>query len=210
MRLLAGLQESRTVENLLPQLIETERQQVLKEKQRVLDERRSVLRDFDTFQSKIDEYKDMIEVVSLLFEEKNRALFVEGLLESKYSELQKFADMVINDDITVSMSYLEENYQQIKASVDKIQKITTTLNEDAGLTYFVARPLITDEDDHGLNVFVFRNQTLEEKVSNEILYGAKIVFLSEDISVVRYRGNKYYTKFSLSQINMLEKKGFLI
>lgn len=210
MRLFAGLQESKTVVDPLPQLMEDERQQILNEKQRALNEKKSVLSDFDTFQSKIEKYKGMIEVVSSLCEGDIKAEFITGLLESKYSTLQKFADVVINDDFITAMSYLEDNYYFLRESIDRIQKLIETLDEEGAPTYFVAKSLVSQDNDHDLNVFVFKTKTLEEKISSEIEYGSEIIYLSENVSSVRCNGKKYYSKFTASQIEMLEKKGFLI
>jgi hypothetical protein len=210
MRIVAGLQEAKTVENPLPKLLEAEKQQILRERQRIIDEQKTVTTHFTIFQERMERYQEMIQTVSALFTPENTKEFVGGLYESKYAQLQKFADVVINDDLSTAMSYLDENYYVIKTELDRIGRLNEAIEESNAPTYFVAEPLVTYDSEHNLNIPVFKYQTLEEKVASEIPYGAEIIQLSENLSIVRHSGKKYYSRFTTEQLTMLEKKGFLI
>lgn len=209
-RIIAGLQESMNVENPLPKLIESERKKALTERQRIINEQKTVLTHFDVFKEKMERFQSMVSVVSTLLENKHSKEFIGGLVESKYGQLQKFADVIINDDFAVSMTYLEEHYYSIKEELDKIQLINETDDEEGAPNFFVSEPLITNDPSHKLNVPVFKLRTLEEKVSNEIPYGSELIHVSENLTIVRHSGKKFYTRFTSDQIELLEKKGFLI
>ncbi len=210
MRILAGLKESKTVENPLPQLMEAERQQILREKQRIIDEQKTVVTHFSIFQEKMEKYQEMITTVNTLFEEKNRKEFIGGLYETKYNHLQRFADVVINDSLSTMMDYLDDHYYAIKGDLDRITRLNEAIEENNSPTFFVSQTLFSHDDAHGFNIPVFKYQTLEEKVASEIPYGAEIILISETLTVVRHSGKKYYTRLTTSQVEQLEKKGFLI
>lgn len=210
MRIVAGLQESKIVENPLPKIMEYERQKILREKQRIIDEQKTVISHFDLFKEKMEKYQEMISTVSKILDEKNSKEFINGLYESKYTQLQKFADIVINDSMSDTMQYLDDNYYILKDELSKISKLNEIIDTNNYPTFFVAETLFTHDKKHGLNIPVFKYQTLEEKVSNEIPYGAEIIYLSEDLTVIRHSGKKYYTRFTKDQIDELESKGFLI
>lgn len=210
MRIIAGLQESKTVENPLPKLMESERQQILREKQRIIDEQKTVTTHFNVFQEKMERYQEMIATVSKLFEEKNSKEFINGLYESKYTQIQKFADVVINDSMATTMNYLDKNYYVIKNELDRIVRLNEAIEENNAPTYFVAEALVTHDPKHNLNIPVFKYQTLEEKVASEIPYGAEIICISENLTIVRHSGKKYYTRLTTEQVKSLEKAGFLI
>ena len=210
MRLLAGLQESQIVKNPLPQLFEDERLIVLKEKQRIENEHQSVLNNFEKFQQKMEYYKEMIDNVSALFEKKHVTEFMSGLYESKYVCLRQFADIVINDDMKTTIAYMEHHYETINKELSTIIKLTESVDEENGTTYFVVKTLITNDTDHLLNIPVFKYKTLEEKINNEIPYGAEIIYLTENLSIIRSEGRRTYTRLTSSQLSMLETKGFLI
>lgn len=210
MKILAGLKESKTVENPLPKLMEAERQQILREKQRIIDEQKTVITHFDIFQQKMEKYQDMIATVNKLFEEKNRKEFVGGLYESKYNHLQRFADVVINDSLSTVMEYLDDHYYAIKGDLDRITRLNEAIEENNAPTFFVSKLLVSHDREHGFHIPVFKYQTLEEKISNEIPYGAEIILISENLTIVRHSGKKFYTRFTKQQIDVLEKKGFLI
>lgn len=210
MQILSGLKESKTVDNPLPKLMEAERQQILREKQRIIDEQKTVITHFSLFQEKMERYQEMIGTVTGLFSDKNKKEFISGLYESKYNHLQRFADVVINDNLSVVMEYLDNHYYNIKGDLDKIVRLNESINESNSPTFFVSRTLISYDPEHNINVPVFKYQTLEEKVSSEIPYGAELVLISENLVVVRHSGKKYYTRITGNQIAILEKKGFII
>lgn len=210
MRILAGLKESKTVENPLPKLMEAERQQILVERQRIIDEQKTVITHFNLFQEKMERYQEMIETVNKLFADKNKKEFIGGLYESKYNHLQKFADVVINDKLSIVMEYLDNHYYAIKGDLDRIVRLNEAIDENNAKTFFVSQTLISHDKDHGINIPVFKYQTLEEKVSSEIPYGAEIILISENLTIVRHSGKKYYTRLTSDQIKHLEKKGYLI
>jgi hypothetical protein len=209
-RILAGLQESKTIENPLPQLIKEEQQQILREKQRIIDEQKTVVSHFDLFEEKMSKYNEMMTKVMKLFESNNRKEFVDGLFESKYSKLQRFADIVINEGIASAMTHLEKNYYHLKEELDKIEFLIEADSETNSQDYFVSDSIFSQDKKHNLNIRVYKNKDLEEKVSNEISYGSQIISLGENLAVVKDSGKKYYTTLSPTQLKELEKKGFLI
>lgn len=210
MKILAGLRESKSVDNPLPRLLEAERQQILKEKQRVIDEQKTVVTHLDLFQEKMEKYQEMIKTVNRLFIDKNKKEFVSGLYESKYSRLQRFADIVVNDSLSTIMTYLEDNYYSIKEDLDKIIRLNESIDENNAKTFFASQTLTSHDPNHSINICLFKYRTLEEKVSSEIPYGSEIMLISENLTLVRHSGKKYYTRLTENQIATLEKKGFLI
>jgi len=209
LRILAGLQETKSVENPLPKLIKEEQTQILKEKQRIIDEQKTVITHFDVFKDKMEKYNLMIERVMTLFNDKNQKEFVDGLFETKYSHLQKFADVVINDSISTSVNHLEKNYYTLKEELEKIEYLVEADNESSGKDYFVSTTIFS-KDTHNLHISLFKQKDLEEKFSNEIPYGSQVISLGENLAVVKDSGKKYYTSLSPNQLIELEEKGFLI
>lgn len=210
LRILAGLQETKSVENALPKLIEEEQTQLLKEKQRIIDEQKTVVTHFNVFKDKMEKYNLMIERVMTLFNDKNQKEFIDGLFETKYSNLQKFADVVINDSLYTMMHHLEKNYYHLKEELEKIEYLVETDNESIGKDYFVSDTIFSKDTKHNLYIRLFKHKDLSEKILNEIPYGSQIISLSENLAVVKASGKKYYTPLSPTQLLELEKKGFLI
>lgn len=210
LRIIAGLQESRSIENPLPALIKEHEEQLLREKQRVLDEKKTVVSHFTLFKEKMENYQSMIETVMKLFEDKSQKEFISGLFETKYSNLQRFADIVINESIDSTMKHLEKHYYNIKEELDKINYLVESDNEMNAKDYFVANTIFTDDTKHSLHIRLFKHKDLIEKVSNEIPYGAQIISLGENLAVVKDSGKKYYTTLTPQQLTELEKKGYLI
>jgi len=209
MRVLAGLQETVTVENLLPKLIKEEQQQILREEQRIKDEKKTVVSHFDTFKENMERYQQMIEVVNEMFSEEKTQEFVAGLFGGKYTRLQRFADIVINESFGRAMQHLDQNYYIIKEEVDKINFLMEAVNETDAPSYFVSNALIS-KDEHDIRFNVFKNKDLTEKVSSEIEYGTQILSITESVSMIKVNGKKYYTTLTNTQLKTLENKGFLI
>lgn len=210
LRILAGLQESKTVDNPLPKLIKEEKQQILREKQRIANEQKTVVSHFSIFEEKMKSYNEMIIKVMKLFEDKNQKEFIDGLFETKYSNLQRFADVVINESMSNAISHLEKNYYTIKEELSKIEYLVESDNEADGKDYFVSDTIFSNDTKHNLHIRLYKQKNLDEKISNEIPYGAQIISLGENLAVVKDSGKKYYTTLSPKQLNELEKKGFLI
>lgn len=209
-RIMAGLQESKSVDNPLPNLIKEEQEKILRERQRVIDEQKTVVTHFDLFKEKMGNYQKMINTVMSLFEDQSQKKFIDGLFETKYSNLQKFADIVINEDIESSMKYLETNYQVLKEELDNINYLVENDNETNAVDFFVSETLFSQDENHNLHIRVFKNKDLTNKISNEIPYGSQIISLGESLAVVKDSGKKYYTTLSPTQLKELEKKGYLI
>lgn len=210
MRILAGLQNSKKVENKLPSLIQKEKQKIFDARQRIVNEQKNVLSHFDIFKEKIEKYNNIMFFISKLFESGNIEELKKGLYESKYKKIQTFADIVINDSLSITMGYLENHYDEIKNEIDKIMLLTEKIDEQNGKTFFVAKTLISHDLDHNIKIPIFKDKLLEQKISNEIHYGSEIIYLTEKLSIIKYDGKKFYTKISLNNIDDLEKKGFLI
>jgi len=209
MRLLAGIQKSETRTNPLPQLIKEEQEEIITKRQRIKDEKKTVISHFDIFKENMTKYQTMIEMVNDIFDEKKSKEFVNGLFENKYTRIQKFADIVINESFGKSMEYLDEYYYVIKEEVDKINYLNEEIEESKSQTYFVAN-LLKSKDTHDIKFNVFKNKDLTEKVSDEIEYGVQILSIKENISMIKIKGTKYYTTLTKNQLETLENKGFLI
>lgn len=210
MRLNAGLQESKNVENPLPKFLEARKQQAILEAQRKINETKSVITNIELFQRKMEKYQSMInKVTSVCVEGEVKTFFISGLYESKYPHLQKFADMVINDDMPKAIGYMDEYYESLQDDLKELNMLVETVDVENAPSYFVTKPLIS-ADLNDVNVEVFKYRTLKGKVSNEIPYGAEIKQLSEGISLVRYDGKKFYSSFTAAQISQLENDGLLI
>ena len=209
LRIIAGLQDSKVIENPLPKLIKEEHEHILREKQRIKDEQKTVVSHFTLFKEKMETYQSMIDTVMKLFEDKSQKEFIDGLFETKYSNLQKFADIVINEGISSSMKYLENNYYNLKEELEKINYLVEIVDETNSEDFFVSQTIFTEET-HNLHIRLFKNKDLTEKVSNEIPYGSQIISIGENLSVVKDSGKKYYTTLSPEQLHLLEQKGYLI
>ena len=209
MRLLAGLQESEIRVNPLPQLIKEEQEQIINERQRIIDEKKTVISHFDIFKESMIKYQKMIEMVNEIFDKNKTQEFVNGLFENKYTRLQKFADIVINESFGKSMEYLDEYYYVIKEEMDKINFLMEEVDEINTQSYFVSN-LLKSKDTHDIKFNIFKNKDLTEKVSDEIEYGVQIFVISESTSMIKIKGKKYYTSLTLNQLKILENKGFLI
>jgi len=209
MRLLAGIQESETRTNPIPQLIKEEQEKIISAEERIKNEKKTVISHFDIFKEQMIKYQEMIEMVNDIFAENKSKEFVNGLFENKYPSIQKFADIVINESLGNSMEYLDKNYYNIKEEIDKINYLNEELDESKCQTYFVAN-LLKSKDIHNIKFNVFKNKDLTEKVSDEIEYGVQIFSIKEDISMIKINGTKYYTTLTKNQLEMLENKGFLI
>ncbi len=210
LKILAGIQSHRNIENPLPKLIFEEQQQQLIETQRIIDSQKTVITHFTTFQEKIEKYASMIELIKSICENDQAKVFVNGLYESKYTTLQQFADIVINDELPTVMIYLEKHYYSIKADIDDINKLSEIINEDNAEIFFVANNIISQDEKHNLTIPMYKHNTLEEKIYREISYGAQITYISENLSIITDSGKKYYTTLSRQHISILENKGFLI
>ncbi len=210
MRILAGIQETKFVENSLHRLLEDERQTALENAKRIIDEKKTVVTNFDIFKTRIDSYLCMLECVTAIFNSNNHTEFMKGIQESKYENLQKFADIVINDDISKVFSYLDAHYCILKEEMDTISLLVESVDEDGGTTYFASTDLFSDMLPENVEISLFKNRLMEKPICNDIPYGSEIVFLNENLSVVKFNGKKYYAKFSQKNITMLEKHGFLI
>lgn len=209
-RILAGLQESKTIENPLPKIIKEEQEQILREQQRIENEKKTVISHFNLFEEKMFKYNNMIQKVMKLFDESNKKEFVDGLFESKYRNLQRFADIVINDSLSTMMIYLEKNYYDIKDELEKIEFLIENDNVINSEDFFVSNTIFSHDPNHNFNIRVYKNKNLDEKVSNEILYGSQIISINNNMSLIKESGIKYYTPLTLEQLKELEKKGYLI
>lgn len=210
MKILAGLQESKIIENPLPKLIEAEKRELFLEQERIRNAKKSVLGNFSIFQEKMEEYGKMINTILGLFTPENSKMFNTGLVESKYPQLQRFADIVINDDLTKTMVYMDAYYYEIKEELDLINKMNESINEDNAPSYFVARDIKSNDSRHHMNVTLFKYKTLDEAIMDVIPYGAQLIHISEKLTIIKDGGKKYYTSLSTNQIEQLEKNNFLI
>ena len=210
MRIIAGLQESKTVENPMMGFIEQERTRTREQQARLKNEKKNVIGNFTLFEEKISRLKEMIGVVEQLFADANAKEFINGLYESRYSKLQQFADVVINDDMPVALEFLEQHYYSIKTEIDKISALNERLHESSCPIYFVANALISNDQQHNITIPVFKYQTLEEKIADEIPYGAELVQVSDSITLIKHSGKRFYTRLTEQQLHLLEKKGFII
>lgn len=209
-RILAGLQESQKIEDPLPLLIERENQEYLTIKNRLENEQKSVLSAFNIFQDNFNRYAEMCNLVNTLFKTDNKKVFFDGMLISKYTYIQKLADITINDNISKTMNYLNNNYYNIKAELESINMINSIIDESKAKSYFVSNTITSYDEKHNIVFSIFEQQTLENKVSNEIPYGAEIIYISEDLSIVRHSGKKFYLVLNEINIIKLEKLGYLI
>lgn len=209
-RIFAGLQENIIVENQIFKLIEKENSDNLINFQRSENKIQTISSQYNIFQEKIIKYKEMIDNISQLLEEHNTKEFLHGIYESKYNYLQKMIDIIINDNLTTTMTYLDEHYSNIKNELDAIILLNENIDENNGTMYFVAETLINRDTKHEFNILLFKHKTLEEKIANEIPYGAAIIYLTDELSIVKHDGKRSYTYFTKEQLLSLEKKGFLI
>lgn len=209
MRILAGLQNSRIVEDPMKKFIEDERKKRIADKKRI-NERKDIISNFDLFKECIEKYNSIISDIYKLLEKENSRVFLNGLTESKFNMLHIFSNIVINEDMNASFTYLENNYTEIKKELDTVIMLTESVDMDNCKTYFVSNTIITHDLSHNIKIPLFKDKLLSEKISNEIPYGAEIIYLNENISIIRYSGKKFYTKLNNKELSILEEKGFII
>lgn len=210
LRIIAGLQESKIVENPLPKLIKENEQKKLKEQQRILNEKKTVISNFDLFEEKITKYKDMITLVAKILESEKSKVFLNGLLENKYNSFKKFADIVINDDFSTAVQFLEKNYYFLKEDIEKIDFLVEKIDESKAESYFVSNTLVSKDRNHDITFNLYKNKDLTEKVSTEVEYGSNILLVNDFLSIVKINGKKYYSDLSKSKVDILLKKNYLI
>ena len=210
MRIIAGLQESKQVDNPLPMLLEIEKQEKIQRINRDLNSKKNVTTQFETFKENITKYYEMIESIKTLCENQYSQEFISGLFEARYNAIEKFANIVINENISVVFQYLDEHYNSIKNELEKIKKINEIIDIENAPTYFVTHEIYSDDAPHHLNIKIYKNKTLEEHIDNMIPYGAEIIYISEELTIIRHSGKKFYTKLTKNEINLLEVKKFLI
>ncbi len=210
MRIIAGLQESKHVDNPLPMLLEIEKQEKIQRINRDLNSKKNVTTHFETFKENITKYYEMIESIKTLCENQYSQEFISGLFEARYNAIEKFANIVINENISVVFQYLDEHYNSIKNELEKIKKINEIIDIENAPTYFVTHEIYSDDAPHHLNIKIYKNKTLEEHIDNMIPYGAEIIYISEELTIIRHSGKKFYTKLTKNEINLLEVKKFLI
>lgn len=210
MRIIAGLQESKHVDNPLPMLLEIEKQEKIQQINRDLNSKKNVTTHFETFKENIIKYYEMIESIKTLCENQYSQEFISGLFEARYNAIEKFANIVINENISVVFQYLDEHYNSIKNELEKIKKINEIIDIENAPTYFVTHEIYSDDAPHHLNIKIYKNKTLEEHIDNMIPYGAEIIYISEELTIIRHSGKKFYTRLTKNEINLLEVKKFLI
>lgn len=210
LRVLAGLQESLIKEDTLKTFLIEEETSRLKEKQRKMDEHKTVASNFDIFQQKIEQYKETIALVYTLFNSNNSKEFVNGLFEQKYTYLQRFADIVINESFSTSISYLEQHYYSIKEELNIINHLSEELDESNAETYFVSNKIVSTDTTHNITFRLFKNKNLTEAISNEILYGSQISLISDNFVIVKESGKKRYALLTRTHIKTLLDSGYLI
>ena len=210
MRIIAGLQESKQVDNPLPMLLEIEKQEKIQQINRDLNSKKNVTTHFETFKENITEYYEMIESIKTLCENQYSQEFISGLFEARYNAIEKFANIVINENISTVFQYLDEHYNSIKNELEKIKKINEIIDIENAPTYFVTHEIYSDDAPHHLNIKIYKNKTLEEHIDNMIPYGAEIIYISEELTIIRHSGKKFYTRLTKNEINLLEVKKFLI
>lgn len=209
LRVLAGIQESVNTINPLPKYITEIQQAQFLEEQRNQNTTYSVATGFSTFKVNITKMKGIFEMLILVTEADNASTFINGIMESKYSTLEKFTEIAINDSIAQSIAYLENNFNSIEREILSIQYTNETLEEDNEETFFVSN-LIKSNDHHGIDFTLFENKDLTHAIGSELEYGTQIISISESISMVKINGKKIYTSLSRSNLYDLESKGLLL
>lgn len=210
MRILSGLQESQIKTDPLDLFLKEEENREIVEKTRKINEHKVVASNFDLFNSTMNTYKTMIETVCKIFEDKNSKEFINGILEHKYTNLQHFASIVLNQTFMESIQYLDKNYYHILDEMKSIEYITESINESEAECYFVSNNIISDDIRHNIRVRLFKNRDLTERISDEINYGAQLIIISENCVIIKDSGKKRYSSFSSSEIKKLLSAGFII
>ncbi len=209
LRVLAGLQESTAQHNPLPEYI-TEIQQAQKaDELRKEKSTYTVASNFELFKSKMDKFKAIFEMIDSVTSKDNTSTFINGIMESKYSKLQQFVDIVLNDSMAQSILFLENNYNLIEKEILVIHNINEHIEEDSVDTYFVSN-LISSKGHHGIRFNLFKNKDLTEQIGTEIPYGTQIVSISENFSLIKLDGKKIYSSLTREDLKNLENKGLLL
>lgn len=209
LRVLAGLQESTSQHNPLPEYI-TEIQQIQKEEEiRKENSTFTVASNFDLFRTKMTKFKAMFEMMDKLMNNENASTFVNGIMESKYSKLEEFAEITLNHSMAQAILFLENNFVSIEREIFKISSINEEIDEDKAETYF-ASTLISSKGHHGIRFNLFENKDLTEQVGTEIPYGTQIISIAEGLSMVKLDGKKIYSSLTRDELKQLEDKGLLL
>lgn len=208
LRILSGLQESQFKENPLPQLLEQERKLHETLEFRKLNSKKNVLDNIETIHQEWSRYTKMIESVNNIFSSENKKLLVDGLFESKYSTIQQLFNISINEGMSHAIRYMQDNYSVLNNELNRITYLTETINHD-DYDYFFATKDISIED-LGIEFKIYKNKDLTEIVSNTIIYGSEISYLSDDLTIIRSSGHKLFTTILKEQFDLLVSSGFII
>lgn len=209
LRVLAGLQESTSQHNPLPEYI-TEVQQIQKDEEiRKANSTYTVASNFDLFRTKMTKFKAMFEMMDKLMNSTNASTFVNGIMESKYSKLQEFAEITLNESMAQAILFLENNFVLIEREIFKINSINEMIDEDKAETYFVSN-LISSKGHHGIRFNLYENKDLTNQIGDEIPYGTQIVSIAEGLSIVKLDGKKIYSSLTREDLKQLEDKGLLL
>jgi hypothetical protein len=126
-------------------LLEIEKQEKIQRINRDLNSKKNVTTHFETFKENITKYYEMIESIKTLCENQYSQEFISGLFEARYNAIEKFANIVINENISVVFQYLDEHYNSIKNELEKIKKINEIIDIENAPTYFVTHEIYSDE-----------------------------------------------------------------
>ena len=209
LRVLAGLQESKSTYNPLPEFItEIQHEQEVQE-QRKRNSTYNVASNFGLFKQKMNKMNSMVEMIMTLTADDKSSTFVNGIMESKYSKLKDFTDKVLNESITSGFLFLENNFNSIEKELLSINAINETEDEENSETFFVSN-LITSKGSHGIRFSLYENKDLTDAIDAELVYGAQIISLTENITVVKQDGKKMYSTLSRNDLHQLEEQGLLL
>ncbi len=209
LRILSGLQESQHKENPLPKLLEQERIQLESESFRKSNSKKIVLDNFEKIETSWLDYTKMFETVQTIFNHQNKKTFINGLIESKYNNLQQLFDILINESMSEALLFLINNYKILTHEISAIEYITEEIDQ-TNISYFFATKNIKSNDIDGLEIITYKYKNLTELVSDKILYGSEISYISENLAVVRENGQKYFLSISSEQFKKMIDVGLII
>lgn len=208
MRLLSGLQSNEIVVNPILEIIENEKQQELNNDVRLKNKKKIVLTGFSSYREKVNSYYDMILTVKKLLSSDFERELISGVVESKYPNLQKFVDVVVNDDIGVVFKNLNDEFLNIKKEIDEIESVLNLIEENNAQVYFVS----SDKLFEMVEVPLYKDKNLLTEIfpGDNVPYGAKITQLHGDLISIKFDGKRFFSKLSSDKIDELVKKGILI
>jgi hypothetical protein len=211
LKILAGIKENIEVENELEKYFENEK--IIKEQQEIREqnETKNVFTHFDEFEKEIQLWEQKLNIITKIFNENNKKILFNGLLENKFDSIKKLIDIVLVDGIYEGMNYLDTNFNLIKQEIDKMEFITENMNENELPVYYSKFEIDTNENEYGIDIKVYSDKLFENEIDNfKIEFGSQFSLINSNTILLKQDGKKYYLKIKENDLKKMFEEHILV